>query len=150
MEPVLARAGHAHWRARRAAAPRPLLHALWFEHPWALAAGDAVAGAGPPARANSAGGTRGGRAAGRAGARGGRSAGGPGRRAAGAGEKGEAAAAFTGFTVAAQPFMGLPAARTAGGPARLRRMDLELVNSKLQDIRSVTRLSPCPADKIKE
>jgi len=37
--------------------------------------------------------------------------------------------------VAAQPFMGLPAARSGAGAGRLRRMDLEQVNGKLQAIR---------------
>jgi len=119
----LALAVHGHWRARRAAAPRPLLHALWFEHPWALAAGDTAAGAGPPARAGSA----------RLGSRGGGAAGAPARRpgAAAAAQRDEAAAPM----VAAQPFMGLPAARSGAGAGRLRRMDLEQVNGKLQAIR---------------
>ncbi|KAK9838182.1 hypothetical protein WJX81_007201 [Elliptochloris bilobata] len=80
VELALARAGHTYWRARRAAAPRPLLHALWFEHPWALAAGDAAA---------------------------------------------------------------------VGAGGRLRRMDLEQVNGKLQAIRADLELVRTMADQVR-
>lgn len=132
VELPLARAGHAYWRARRAAAPRPLLHALWFEQPWALAAGDAAAGAPPLSRTGSAGvrgRAGGGRGGGRNGSAGGR--GGGGRAGAALKPKAE-----VGPVLAHQPFMGLPAARSVGPPGgRLRRMDLEQVNGKLQAIR---------------